>query len=386
MVYRNPVIHAIHSGGFYGAERVLCDLARAQASARETGPAPVLLALLDPDQASNEIADRAEALGLEVIRLPVKPGLSLAALRAYAGALASARAGLVHSHGYKPTVLHLVSRWLGLQRLPVLVTAHGYPKGSGGWKAALYRLLDIVLLSGVESVAAVSGEMKSYLSARNPVLKPLMIPNGIPADVSAGGSHPLRRWLEERFPGSHGAAVPVIGTAGRLVPMKNQALLIRAFAKVRATQSARLVILGDGPLRPELEALWRRLLPDEPLGLIPFRPDVLEWMADMDIFALPSNDGEGLPMALLEAGLLERALVCSTSGGMPEVIRDGENGRVFAIGNEAGLAGALRDLLERPEDRIRCGAALRRDILSHHDIQVTHHRYAEAYAEILANR
>src|SRR6185436_8470311 len=116
-------------------------------------------------------------------------------------------------------------------------------------------------------------------------------------------------------------------------------------------------------LRPELEALWRRHLPGEPLGLIPFQPDVLEWMADMDIFALPSNDGEGLPMALLEAGLLERALVCSTSGGMPEVIRDGENGRVFAMGSLDGLTDALAHLLAHPGSRTQFGAALRRDVL-----------------------
>jgi glycosyltransferase involved in cell wall biosynthesis len=374
------VAHVIHSGGFYGAERVILDLVREQAAG---GTAPVLVAFLDQGQASNEITDRVEAAGIRVIRLPIHARLSLQGLREYAAAIAASEAGLVHSHGYKPTVFHLASRWLGMQKLPLLVTAHGYAKSSGNWKSTVYRCLDIALLGAAEGVAAVSGEMKSYLSARNPACRVLTIPNGIPADLRVAGSHPLIKYLSENG-GWNGE--PIIGSAGRLVPMKNHALLIRAYARVRATQPCRLVILGDGPLRGELEALWRGLMPNEPVRLVPFQRDVLEWMSDMDVFSLPSNDGEGLPMALLEAGLLERAVACSDSGGMAEVLRDGENGRRFPMGDLDALASALSDLAGDPEKRRRYGAALRRDVLDRHDIRVTHNRYAEAYAEILSNR
>lgn len=370
------VAHAIHSGGFYGAEKVVCDLARAQAA---SGQLPILFAFLDADQADNELAARAEAEGIAVIRLPFRAGLSLSALRRYAAALSESGIRLVHSHGYKPTLFHLLSRLLGFQRLPLLVTAHGYPKSSGNWKASFYRLLDIAMLGVADAVAAVSGEMRDYLSARNPFLKPLTIPNGIPSEVRLSGTRPLARLFA-------GTADPIIGSAGRLVPMKNHALLIRAYARIRKAQPCRLVILGEGPLRGSLEKLWRDLIPDEPPRILPFQPDVLEWMADMDIFALPSEDGEGLPIALLEAGLLERALVCSTSGGMPEVVKDGVNGRVFPMGDLDALASALADLAARPEDRKRFGSALRRDILAHHDIRATHNAYAEAYARILSRR
>jgi glycosyltransferase involved in cell wall biosynthesis len=379
---RARVAHVIHSGGFYGAERVVHDLMRVQA-ASALGPAPILIALLDPGLASNEISDRVAALGLPVVRLSVTPGLSFRGLRAYADALAASGAELVHSHGYKPTVFHFLSRWLGLQRLPLLVTAHGYPKSSGNWKATLYRSLDIALLGAAEGVAAVSGEMRAYLSARNPACRPFTIPNGVPGEVELAGTHPLRAFLA-REGGWNGE--PVIGSAGRLVPMKNHALLIRAYARVRARVPCRLVILGDGPLRGELEALWRELIPEEAPRLVPFQSDVLDWMADMDVFSLPSLDGEGLPMALLEAGLLERAVACSDSGGMAEIIRDGENGRRFRMGDLDGLEAALSDLAEDQGKRARYGAALRRDVLTRHDIRSTHKRYAEAYAEILANR
>jgi glycosyltransferase involved in cell wall biosynthesis len=373
---RTTVFHAIHSGGFYGAEKVLCDLAREQAAASPY--APRLLALLDPDQNGNEICARAEALGVPVHRVRARPGLSWEGLRDYARALTAHDAGLVHSHGYKATVFHLLSRWLGFHRVPLIVTAHGYPKDSGGRKASLYRWMDMTLLTAADCVVAVSGEMERYLRARNPWCRPRTIPNGIAARAEVKGEHPLRAAL--------GAApgIPIVGTAGRMVPMKNHAMLIRAYARVREKLPCRLAIIGDGPLRSSLDALWRDLIPDEPPGLFPFQENVLEWMADMDVFAMPSNDGEGLPMALLEAGLLSRAVIVSDVGGMPEVVTDWVSGRVFPRGDEAALALALEDALIDPGRRASFGTALRREVVAHHDIGAVHARYLEAYAYALA--
>jgi hypothetical protein len=77
--------HAIHSGGFYGAEKVVCDLVREQAA--DSGYAPRLLALLDPGQTGNEVAERAAAQGIPVSFINASPGLSWDGLRAYAGTL-----------------------------------------------------------------------------------------------------------------------------------------------------------------------------------------------------------------------------------------------------------------------------------------------------------
>lgn len=369
------VAHAIHSGGFYGAEKVLFDLSREQAAT----PAikPHLLAILDPGLSGNEVADRVSALGLPVSRIHAAPGLTWEGLRAYSHALLAAGAGLVHSHGYKATVLHLCSRWFGMHRVPLIVTAHGYPKGSGDWKATAYRWLDLGFLSAADAVVAVSGEMESYLRSRNPICRLRTIPNGISTRIAKGDDHPLRDAIS--------SDLPVIGTAGRMVAMKNHALLIRAYAVIRKSVPCRLVILGEGPLRSQLERLWKEMIPDEPPGLLPFQGRVLDWIADMDVFALPSNDGEGLPMALLEAGLLERAVVCSDSGGMPEVVRDWTTGRVFPMGDQEALERALTDLLLNPESRASLGRALRGEILADHDIRATHGRYLEAYAQVLAH-
>jgi glycosyltransferase involved in cell wall biosynthesis len=104
----------------------------------------------------------------------------------------------------------------------------------------------------------------------------------------------------------------------------------------------------------------------------------------MDVFALPSNDGEGLPMALLEAGLLSRAAVVSDVGGMPELVADWISGRVFPRGDEDALVGALEDMLADAGRRESFGRALREEVVAHHDIRAVHARYLEAYALALA--
>lgn len=373
---RTTVAHVIHSGGFYGAEKVLCDLVREQAA--HSPYAPRLLALLDPGQNDNEVCARAEALDVPVDRVCARPGLSWDGLRAYARALTASGASLAHSHGYKATVFHLLSRWLGFHRVPLVVTAHGYPRNSGSSKASFYRWLDIVLLTGADCVVAVSGEMERYLRARNPWCRPRTIPNGIEARSEVKGEHPLRSAI------GAAANIPIIGTAGRMVPMKNHAMLIRAYARVRERIPCRLAILGDGPLRSSLDALWRDLIPGEPPGLFPFQAKVMEWIADMDVFAMPSNDGEGLPIVLLEAGLLSRAAIVSDVGGMPEVVTDRVSGRVFPRGDEDALVAALEEALRDSARRASFGSALRREVVAHHDIGVVHERYLEAYADALA--
>jgi len=378
--------HAIHSGGFYGAEKVVCDLASEQLACADY--APSLLAILDTGLEGNEVAARAAGLGIPVTAIHSDPGLNFSGLRAYASALISGNVGLVHSHGYKATTFHLCSRWLGLHRVPLVVTAHGYSKASGSRKANLYRWLDIAFLGAADSVVAVSREMESYLRARNPACRVRTITNGISTDIGTASAGPLRRALalppRNGDPADPSESIPIIGSAGRLVPMKNHALLVRAYAEVRKTHPCRLAILGDGPLRSSLESLWRDLVPGEPIGLLPFQSGILDWMADMDVFSLPSNDGEGLPMALLEAGLLERAVVCSDSGGMPEVVRDGETGRLIRMGDLQGLIGALKDLLSDPGKRLDYGRALRREVISGYDIRAAHGRYLEAYDQVLA--
>ena len=231
-------------------------------------------------------------------------------------------------------------------------------------------------------MVAVSGEMEAYLRARNPAVRVRTIPNGVSADISVEATHPLRA---RPGPASGPERVPIIGSAGRLVPMKNHAMLIRAYAAVRKTVPCRLIIIGRRAVAVlPGSSCGANSFPTNPWASSPSRADVLDWVADMDVFVMPSNDGEGLPMALLEAGLLERAVVCTDSGGIPEVVHDWLTGRLIRMGDLDALIEALEDLLLSPENRTAFGKALRREVLADHDIRTTHGLYLEAYEDVLS--
>lgn len=150
--------------------------------------------------------------------------------------------------------------------------------------------------------------------------------------------------------------VPVILNVAALVPHKGQRYLIDAMAQVaRTVPEARLVILGEGELRPSLERQVAELGLERHVLLPGFRRDVLSLMKTCDVFVL-SSVMEGLGTSLLDAMACARPIVGTEAGGIPEVVVDGETGHVVPVRDADALADALIDLLVHDE-RARAFAA-----------------------------
>jgi glycosyltransferase involved in cell wall biosynthesis len=375
---RPKVAHAIHSGGFYGAERVALDLLGQQA--KSGAVEPVLLAFVDSEGQKNELAERTARLGCEVVRFATPPGFSLSALFRYARILRERGIDLVHSHGYKPNFFHLVTRALRRHEIPLVVTAHGYPRAARRLKSDLYHAFDLFMLSRAAAVAAVSAETAAFITSRNPKCRPEVIENGVDPDLRPGNRNPVR----EIFP-DLGQGEPVIGSAGRLIPLKNHALLVDVCARLMKDRAFRLLIVGDGPLAAELDAKMRSDLPAGRARLLSFQSDILDWMNGMDIFVLPSLM-EGMPMTLLEAGALSKAVVCSNVGGMPDVVTSGVNGWLAEAGSGPALESALADALDHRERRKEFGASLRRAVVERFSARAAHGKYLELYARVLGQK
>lgn len=149
---------------------------------------------------------------------------------------------------------------------------------------------------------------------------------------------------------------PFVLGMGRLVPEKNFAALIRAFAQAGGAAAGwHLVILGDGPLRGQLEQTARELGIERRLILPGYQKDAERWFASASAFAMTS-DFEGLPNALLEAvctGLPSIAFDCDT--GPAELIDNGENGFLIPPGDQAAFTAHLGTLMRDPAIRNRMG-------------------------------
>lgn len=143
---------------------------------------------------------------------------------------------------------------------------------------------------------------------------------------------------------------PVVLTAGRLTRQKDVGTLIQAFGILRNEVDARLVVLGQGELRPELEDLVRDLGLENAVELPGFVDNPFKYMARSDVFALSSR-WEGFGNVLVEAMAVGTSVVstdCPT--GPAEILADGEYGRLVDVGNAPQMAEAIAGVLGSPSN------------------------------------
>jgi glycosyltransferase involved in cell wall biosynthesis len=164
-----------------------------------------------------------------------------------------------------------------------------------------------------------------------------------------------REPLPAPFPAGEG---PAVGMIANLVPVKGHADLLEAFARVRRERSdARLVLVGDGPLRAALEA---RAGGEDLAGAVHFagRHPAPPWIDRFDV-AVQSSVSEGMSNVLLEYMAAGRPMAVTAVGATPEALEDGVHGRLVPPRDPAALAAAILDLLRDPERAARLGTAAR---------------------------
>jgi sugar transferase (PEP-CTERM/EpsH1 system associated) len=223
---------------------------------------------------------------------------------------------------------------------PVLIHGeHGHgPSDPGG---TLYRrnLARRLLAFRPRKFVAVSTELYDWLkqTVHIPMSKLTLIRNGVDTErFSPGADLRLRQELgigKDEF---------VVGTIGRLDPVKNLQGLIRAVKLVHESgYPVRLVVVGDGPLRREVEDCLRASLLNPKALLLGYRPDVERLYRVFDTFVLNSFS-EGMSNALLEAMASGLPIVSTAVGGNIELVSDQQTGTLIAAGKDQILAEAIQ--------------------------------------------
>ena len=220
---------------------------------------------------------------------------------------------------------------------------------TGRINAAANRLTDAVV-ANAEAVARDTREHESVAPDKLRVIR-----NGVDvADLpSAARLEATRREL---------SAAPddvIIGCVANYRPVKRLDLLIDAVAAIAPGRKVRAVLVGEGPLRPELAARLQGHGLDDAVRLHGSALDPTQLLAAFDIAVLAS-DSEGLPNVLLEAAAAARPLVATAVGGAPEICIDDVTGMLVDRGDAVGLAQALARLVDDADLRRRLGAGARR--------------------------
>ena len=171
---------------------------------------------------------------------------------------------------------------------------------------------------------------------------------------------------------------------GRLVPAKDYATLLKAFAELmKDFNNAKLWIAGDGPLRKNLEALAHNLGLDNSVSFLGLRKDVPELMALADAFVL-SSAWEGMPNVLLEASASGLPIVSTKVSGAEEIVCEGKTGYLVPPGNPLALAEAMRKVMICfPKKRRNLGEVAKRRIKRYFHIEYVVDRWEKLYKKVL---
>jgi sugar transferase (PEP-CTERM/EpsH1 system associated) len=283
------------------------------------------------------------------------------------------RPDIVHSRNWATFDAVLAAR---LARVPAVVHGeHGRDVSDPEGLHARRNRIRRVCAPLVDRFVTVSDDLRGWLVTRVgiPAGKVTRIHNGVDTARFAPADG-----LAERAGLGWAGNAEVIGTVGRLDPVKDQAGLVEAFARVApAHPRAVLAIVGDGPCRAELERVVAAHGVGARVRLLAERSDVPEILRTMDVFVLPSI-AEGISNTLLEAMATGLPLVATRVGGNPELVQDGVNGRLVPRRDRTALAGALAAYLDDPHLRAIHGKSSRQRALDVFALP----RMLDAYADL----
>jgi glycosyltransferase involved in cell wall biosynthesis len=323
-------------------------------------------------QPDSPLFAEAKASGLPVEAIRMRSATDIGAVLRLRRLMRERDVSVVHTHSS-------VDSWLAgaaaksLGR-PVIRTRHvSIPIGRR--RALVYRLADRIITSGegVRAIVIAAGIAPERVVS-------------ISAGVDGGRFHagvsgrPVRDELRLGQSKVVGLVANVRGSKGHNV------FLDAARAVIASEPDARFLIVGDGVGFDEVSRRVREMGLDARVRLTGFRRDIPEVMAALDVLVLPSIRSEAIPQVIPQALAVGTPVVASTVGGSPELIRDGENGRLVPPGDPKALADAILALLgdpERARAMARAGQALIRE---RYTIDATMARTTGVYRELLERR
>jgi glycosyltransferase involved in cell wall biosynthesis len=257
---------------------------------------------------------------------------------------------IIHAHSSKAgAVVRVVMR----PRARVVYTPHCFAFaseefGRAGRVAA--RLIEQGLVPRTGALVAVSRwEARKARGLLGATARTTVIPNG---------TGPCQATLVDRELAAWKGDGPLAALVSKLRPQKDPLALVRAAAALerRGELSGRVALVGDGELEGAVRSEIERLGVTERVRLFPYRGESEAYLQAIDLLVVPSR-WESLPIGVIEAMACGVPVLATAVGGLPELVRDGETGRLVPAGNPRALESELARLLANPDERARLGSA-----------------------------
>jgi glycosyltransferase involved in cell wall biosynthesis len=345
--------------------------------------------LASGERSMADLAEREGARMEQVPKLvqPPRPHLDAAALARVAAIARRFRPDVVHTHTAKAGFVGRLAALAAVRPRPAIVhTYHGHVLegyfGPGTERA--YRSIEALLARRSDRLIGVSQATVDDLVRLGvaPGSKFRVVPLGL--DLEPFGSVEPAERSRVRTELGIGEDEVVATFVGRVVPIKRVDMLLRATAIARRSSPLRLLVVGDGELRPRLEAQARELGIADAVSFLGYRRDLPAIAAASDLAVLTSAN-EGTPVSLIEAAAAGRPAVATRVGGVAEVV-SADTGMVVAPGDSGAFADALVRLASDATLRARLGAAARERALRRYSAARLVADIEALYEELAARR
>lgn len=337
---------------------------------------------------ADEFASRITADNVQVIELHKREGHDFACYFRLWKLLRKMRPAIVHSRN----LAALEAQWCSLG-IPGVRRVHGEhgreisDLDGTNWKYLNFRRVMRVL---IHHYIAVSKDLESWLrsSVRVSPDRVSQIYNGVDFQRFQPGTVKPLALLPAHWRSQND--IVIVGTVGRLTPVKDQQLLLRAVAWVRGERpdlasALRLMLVGDGPLLPQLENLAGELGLEDSIWFAGDRDDVPELLSALDVFVLPSL-AEGISNTILEAMASGLPVLATASGGNVELVEEGFNGSLFPVGDYRALGVLILQQLSDPDQSKALGKNAQRRVSDSFTWEKTVEAYLSVYDRLLAQR
>ena len=338
--------------------------------------------------ALTEVTDfrrRIERDDVQYIALKKPPGQGLWLFPQVRRLLRELQPAVVHTRNIAALEMAAPAAWAGV---PVrLHGEHGWDASDPDGRNRKFRLIRRLYRPFVHHYIALSRHLERYL-VRDVGIAPERV-SQVYNGVDAQRFRPAGT-MRSAIAGSPftEADAWLVGTVGRLSPVKDQVLLARAFVRALelapdASDRLRLVIVGEGPLRGPVEEVLREGNAASLAWLAGDRGDVPDLLRGLDAFALPSL-AEGISNTILEAMATALPIVATAVGGNFELLEDGVTGRLVPPRDVDTMARALLDDFRQPEAARERARRARAEVERRFSLDAMVHAYAELYDRLLA--
>jgi glycosyltransferase involved in cell wall biosynthesis len=373
------VLHIRQSQNIWGPEKGILGLCRLLPMQGFSCEIAIMYRRGQGDPAEHPLLAAARGQSTPIAQLDGHPRALPGSIQWLRRKLAVEQFSILHCHEYKTDLLGALAVWRLASPRPALIATvrHTEP----GLQMGLFQALDSLVLHRFDRLTVPSGgalqELKRWPSLRR---RSQVVHHAIEhasEEVPAAPRLPGPAWPLR-------TAGPLISIVGRLQAVKGHSIFLESAGKILAERpDAQFWIVGDGELRDELEALSAQLGLTNAVSFLGYRSDASYAMTVSDVVVC-SSFYEAFPRNLLEALTLERPVVATSVGGIPEIIVDGETGILAPASDPDALAAAVLRLLKHPELAQRLAVAGRKLVGQRYTVEAQASSLAAIYREALA--